>query len=79
MRDSEESKGESIPRLEDGKNTVEKGCGPDIDAEETKITQLKAEPPDQVENDEYEDDLNRENLDYEAIEEMESRRIDDCS
>ena len=55
MRDSEESKGESIPRLEDGKNTVEKGCGPDIDAEETKITQLKAEPPDQVENDEYED------------------------
>ena len=79
MRDSEESKGESIPRLEDGKNTVEKGCGPDIDAEETKITQLKAEPPDQVENDEYEDDLNRENLDYEAIEEIESRRIDDCS
>ena len=79
MRDSEESKGESIPRLEDGKNTVEKGCGPDIDAEETKITQLKAEPPDQVENDEYEDDLNRESLDYEAIEEIESRRIDDCS
>ena len=79
MRDSEESKGESIPRLEDGKNTVEKGCGPDIDAEETKITQLKAEPPDQVENYEYEDDLNRENLDYEAIEEIESRRIDDCS
>ena len=40
VQDTEESKGEKIIRLEDGKKTVEKGCGPDNDREETKISQF---------------------------------------
>ena len=40
VKETEESKGEKITRLEDGKKTVEKGCGPDNDGEETKISQF---------------------------------------